>query len=251
MTTLNLMTAFGDAMVDPNTDSRMLLEPTPMGPMHRPLAHSTVWDIVQTQIHNIGMEIKQAQHALNKTGDRYFGMVEVGNGSDYFSDLIAFRSTHDQRFPVTISGGSGVWVCSNLCIGGSHVVKTKHTLNIMDRLPTVVAEGLTMAVEANALQRESFESYRMTQMSRKTSNAAMTEMVRRNVIAGNQLSKVIAEYDEPTHEEHAEDGNSVWKLFNSVTQSYKPEQNSRSNLGVLHDKSPRLMELCDEICAAA
>lgn len=251
MTTLNLMTTFGDSLVDANTDPRMFHEPTPMGPQHRPITHHTMWDIVQTQVANLGMEMKQAAHALDKTGKRYFGIAEIGNGSDYFSDLIAWRADHGQRFPITLSGGGGVWICSNLCIGGTHVVKTKHTTHVMDRLPGTVLEGLTMAREANVRQQEQYDSYRMTHMSMKTSNAAMTEMVRRGVISGSQLPKVIKEFDEPKHAEHAEDGRSVWRLFNAVTETYKPESDSRSNIEVLHRKSPKLMELCDQVVAVA
>lgn len=248
---LNLMTALGDSIVSPD-DNRMFAEPTPMGTRHHPITHAAMWDVVSTQIHNMGLDIKQSQHALDKSGNRYFGLVEVGNGSDYFSDLIAFRSTHDQRFPIQVSGGSGVWICSNLCMGGSHKVQTKHTTNVMDRLPSVVAEGLTMAVERNALQAEQFEKYKLTRINRKTSNAAMTEMVRRDVIAANQLGKVIKEYDEPSHDEHKEDGLNVWRLFNAVTEAgYKSDRDGRSMVEILHKKSPKLMELCDQLVQVA
>jgi hypothetical protein len=245
MNTLNLSLAVGDAHVDPATDPRMLKEPESLGSRHAPFSHATMWDIVQTQLKSLGIEISQSIHALDRTGNRYFGIAEVKGERSDFADIMAWRSSHDQRFGATFTGGNGVFVCSNLCMFGEIKLSTKQTVNVLDRLRGVIRK----LDNNNAHQERKFENYRLSKVSRARSNAFITELVRRDVITGSQVGRVISEWDEPSHAEHAEDGHSVWRMFNAVTEAMKPTNDSRGYLNTLYKRSPKLVEACDELAA--
>jgi hypothetical protein len=242
MRKLNLMAAMGELVTDINTDARMLAVPEPHGRYHAPFPHMALVEAFNTEINVQGLHIVNRADALSSDGSRYFSMLELSNGSDYFSDVIALRSTHDQKFPITISSGSGVWVCSNLCIGGSEISKTKHTLNVMDRLPMFIRQALTNVVERNSTHDAIFKRLMATQIDEKTAMASMVYMLEKGIITANDIKRVLAEWREPSHVEFTEHGHSIWRLFNAVTEAYKPRTASGNSMAVLHARSPRLFE---------
>jgi hypothetical protein len=236
------MAAMGELVTDINTDARMLSVPEPQGRYHAPFPHMALVDAFNSELNVQGLHIVNRADALSGDGSRYFSMLELSNGSNYFSDIIALRSTHDQKFPITISSGSGVWVCSNLCIGGSEISKTKHTLNVMDRLPLFLRQALKNVVERNSTQDAIFKRLMATQITEKTAMATMVHMLDKNIITANDIKRVLAEWREPSHIEFTEFGPSLWRLFNAVTEAYKPRTATGNNMTVLHDRSPRLLE---------
>ncbi len=247
MQKLNLGLAFGDSHIDPATDPRMEYIPAPLGRLHNPIPHSAMWDIVQTQLHNSGIDITQSLHALDATGARYFGIAQVADSNSDFSSVLGWRFAHDSRFGAKFAGGSGVFVCSNLCMWGEMTLKTKHTKNILQRLPIGIGTALEQIGFHNDKQAESFDNFKRAKLPMRTSNAAITEMIRRDVISPSMAGRVIKEYDEPSHDEHKEDGFTVWRLFNAVTECYKPIKESNGYIGTLNNRSPRLMSTCKEL----
>ncbi len=74
----------------------------------------------------------------------------------------------------------------------------------------------------------------------------MVRAVDSRVSPVTQLPTVIKEWREPSHDEFAENGRSVWRLFNAFTERFK----SRS-LTVLPRRSQALHGLMDCVCQVA
>ncbi len=76
-------------------------------------------------------------------------------------------------------------------------------------------------------------------------------MVRIGAILPSHVGRVIEEYDNPSHEEFAQEKN-VWRLHNAVTEVYKPvivgeATQGRTQMQVLPERSISLTHACDSL----
>src|ERR1041384_246377 len=102
---------------------------------HVPIEHHRLVDLVRGTLSMFGHEIIEEHHALDGEGMRYFGLMELRSTYTGYVDTLGLRNSHDKRFPIGISFGSKVFVCSNLSFLGDHVTRRKHTANAKRELP--------------------------------------------------------------------------------------------------------------------
>ena len=130
--------------------------PTP-GPTEswHPVPHVEVIDAVTEVVHNHGRKM--------------FGVMRINRSSSpEWTRCIGIRNSHDQSLAVGLTAGISVLVCSNLCFGGSMVLKRRHTSRIdltglvelaMTELETEFLTLETVAADLrNAAHRQSSES---------------------------------------------------------------------------------------------
>ena len=102
-----------------------------------PVAHDVLVDSVKGALVASGAEIVREEHALYQNGDRYFGLLHLGENNDGGNTVVGIRNSHDKTFPAGLSLGNHVFVCDNLSFSGDVVVARKHTRFIsrdLDRL---------------------------------------------------------------------------------------------------------------------
>jgi hypothetical protein len=104
-------------------------------------------------------------------------------------------------------------------------MQTRQTKNIFDRLPGMVQEIIRRIRHEANIQERRLSAYRNENLgSSQMGDALLVDLFRRNVLNGTQFHRALQEWVEPTFIEHQADGDyTVWNLFNSVTQSLKPE----------------------------
>lgn len=234
-----------------------LATPEALGRHHRPVAFGDFADLVANRLERRGFEVLSEEYAVSKDDNRLFGLMEVQPESDALEGeyiprndwriQIGLRGSHDQSIPRGITLGSRVMVCSNLCFHGDlGVFKTRQTTNIWSRLPSMVDRAtaqLPATIERNARR---FDSYRTTELKPRHGDAALVELHRREALTSAQLSRAIAQWDEPSQAEHAEDGHTVWRLFNAATEALKPT-GGRINHDTLRQRSERVSGFLDEV----
>lgn len=247
MTVLNLDLAVGDKKVVKD-DPMMLHTPDPLGSKHHPLAHIEFFDTVAEQLFAIGLDFAQpAIHALSKGGDRYFGIAEMKSVHEDHTEIFAWRSTHDQRFAAAIATGSGVYACSNLCFSGEVKVSTRHTTEIRTRLPNMIRDAAIQSRRSAGRQAHLFDEMKQHRIeSDSHAHDIMMRLVREEIVMPSRLPTVMQQWDHPDHPEFEEDGNSLWKMFNAVTESFKPATPSGDSINLLIERSPKLIEFVEE-----
>lgn len=243
---LNLMLAAGDSYVSPD-DSRMLETPEARGARHMPIAHRTMFDIVMDSIKNHDIKVVDYAIALSQCGGNMFSLFEVSTGTDGYSGVMAARFSHIQKFAASLASGNGVWACSNLCLGGEHIIKTRHTLNIMERLPAEVSKAVSRAHIQAQDSVTDFNQYKETKLVEATAYKHICHMIHNGVIPGKVAARFIAEYLEPSYDEHAADGWNVYRLFNAATEVLKPETEGRSIIPALYARSMKVKQYCDTV----
>lgn len=244
---MNLMLHCGAERVE-RTDGALYAEPVKLGSQHNPIRHIDFIRLVEEQLKSFGLTIRQEQFGATHDGGRFFGLLEVVNGYDAadYATIIGLRASHDQSIAAGLVAGSGVFVCDNLCFSGEVKIGTKQTTNLLQRLPELTHEAVKNTKVLIQHQHDRFEAYKGTEISPRIGDAAIVELVRRNAISPSQAGKVIQEWDNPTYEEFTENGDSIWKLHNAVTEVYKPT-NGHTAIATMPARSQALTKFCDEL----
>jgi len=213
--------------------------PAPVGD-HFPLAHNILIDTVKNHFAETGLRIIGEQHALAAGGQRYFGLMQIQGDSPDYDLVVGLRNTHDRSYAAGFCVGSGVFVCDNLAFSSEVKLARKHTRYIERDLPKLVSRGVAALVDHRKQQDQRLLAYKNTELGDKEAYATVIKLLKARAIVGQDVQKVVAQWDNPTYEDFAQDRN-VWRLFNAVTTAAKP------GLAAVVGRTQALHGVCDAL----
>ena len=180
---------------------------------------------------------------------RFFGAVQVRidalDGRDGYGLVVGIRGSYDQSLSRALAVGSRVFVCDNLAFSGEVDVRTKQTTNIDRRVPEMLQRAVAQIPVLAHRQDARFSAYRNAEVSDEGGDHMLVNMVREGVLMPSQLGHALEQWDEPDHAEHAEQGRSLWRLHNAVTQAIKPANPRRAALPMVWERTKTLTEMLD------
>jgi len=127
--------------------------PPPGTDTWRPVAHHTLVGTLLNRLSFEGLAVMREQYAVSANGMALFGTLDLddqrANGR---AMALGFRHSNDRRMAVSLVGGTRVFVCDNLALGGSKVAVAPHTkrLNLGELLKAGVRRLLEMYVRFEA-----------------------------------------------------------------------------------------------------
>lgn len=216
-----------------------LKTPPPMGARHAPYGFGDYVTAVKESLGLQGIEVLAEEFAVRNDKMQLFGVMEIGIGreNDSYKRVLGLRGSHDQSIPRGLAMGSSVFVCSNLCFSGNLLtISSKQTTNIAERMPMLIADAVHKIPEIAQRQDTRYDAYKLCELTPDTGDAHLVSMYRAGGLGVSNLTRAIAEWHEPSHDEHAEDGFSAWRLFNACTESLKPSGN-RGNMQTVEQHS--------------
>lgn len=239
--------------------SELALVPTPAarGAYHKPYPFSAYVDDIEQGLELAGLKIVQQEFELSNDRQAFFGALEVAPKegdlitANEWRLLIGLRGSHNQRIPRGLTLGSQIMVCSNLCFSGSiGTINTKQTLNMSERLPTLINDALARVPELAQLQDKKFGAYKKLELTSQLGDSALVSLYRKGAMNSAQLARAICEWSKPSYEEHKQyDTNgkvwSGWRLFNAVTESQKPT-GSVVNTDTIRQRTEVLTDFMDQ-----
>lgn len=246
-----LMLHCGSKAVDRTYLAAMPL-PAALGPRHVVRPYIEDVEIVTQAMATCGLEVVDEAYGVTHDGGRMFGVMEVKPlegeflGKDY-GLMVGLRGSYDQSITRGLAIGSRVFVCDNLAFGGTVEVRTKQTLNIGERIPRLLIDAVRQIPVMAAHQQRRFDAYRLRNMTPRQGDAMVVELLRKGVISTTQVERVVKEWDEPSHEEHAEDGYTVWRMHNAVTEAVKPKDADRFAIPAIWDRTTKMTSFFDEV----
>jgi hypothetical protein len=95
-------------------------------------------------------------------------------------------------------------------------------------------------------QHARFAAYRNTALTPRQGDAMVIELLRKGVVNTSQIGRVIAEWDEPSHPEHAEHGHTIWRMHNAVTEAIKPANRDRLAIPAIWERTTKMTSFFDE-----
>lgn len=206
-----------------------------------PIAHDQFFDGVKSSLETTGLQVVNTVHALARNDNRYFGLMEISSPHNDHSTIIGLRNSHDQSFSASLVLGSGVFVCDNLCFSGEVKVARKHTKFITRDLPQLLHKATGKLTDIEANQERRIVAYKEHGLSETEADHLMMEFLRTRIVPPSKALKVYGEYKNPQYKEHTDYRNSLWGLFNAVTEHTK---------GSISD-APRRGQLLHGICDTA
>ena len=222
--------------------------PDPINRWH-PIPHSTLVDDVDKSLQSLNMHIVNDVYKLDKGGARMFGMLQIGNckeDSD-FSFVAGLRNSHDKALRAGLAVGLGVSICSNLQFRGEIVIGTKHTTNILERLPLLVNGAIGQLADKWDEEGKRVSVYKGHELTTKQGYELLIKAARMEVFPRTQFMDVADEWENPRHDEFKD--RNIWSMFNSVTEHLKPRENSNgSTVWLLPARTERLHAICDAEC---
>lgn len=199
----------------------------------------------------VGLPVAQESYGVTKDKDtgiprQFFGLMEIEpeNGRDH-GIMVGLRGSYDQTLSRGIAIGSRVFVCDNLCFSGEIEIKTKQTLDIDSRIKGLLFDAIQEVPEMVNHQDGRFDKYRTTVVGQIIGNSMITDMVRQGVLNASQVGKALSEWDKPSHDEHAEDGFTLWRLHNACTEALKPTNQRTIALQRNWDRTIGLTQILD------
>lgn len=243
-----LMLHCGAEAIDRDTLGSLRL-PQPKGNRHyiRPFIEDV--DMIDDLLYDVGMPIKDEAFGVTLDDEgmpkQFFGLLEVGSDKDDHGLMVGLRGSYDQTLSRGIAVGSRVFVCDNLCFSGEIEIKTKQTLDIDRRIGSLLRDAIEDVPSLVQRQDNRFEQYRLTRIGQTVGNSILTDMVRTGVLNASQIGRALTEWDKPSHDEHAEDGWSLWRLHNAVTEALKPTNGANNALRRNWDRTIKLTEMLD------
>ena len=190
---------------------------------HVPIPHIDFLERTEDALVERGYEIVGEQHALNRGGHHYFGMIEVRNEiiSPDYGIMIGLRNAHDKTFSASLVLGSRVFVCDNLAFSGEVRLARSHTKYIMRDIPTVIARAVGQLAENRVKQDRRISAYKQSELTDTQADHLMVQMIRERIMLPSKMGEVVKEWDSPRHPEFAQDGKTIWRLFNAATEVMK------------------------------
>lgn len=242
MSNIMMDTIAGDKQLNRSEVGNLIL-PTPMGARHNPIAFIDRIDYITASLIKHNLKIVNEAFVVTANGNKIFGLMQLESLYDGYSTMLAFNGSYDQTLSFHLSFGDGVGICSNLCIWGEFIIKTKQTTFIRERLPLAI-DNVIKRLPAKMVERHAvLESYQRTQLTSRQGDAAITEMVRREIILPSNVGTVINEWDTPKHVEHTQynigDRRSLSQLHQAVTEAQKPN-NGRSVIATAMERTPAM-----------
>jgi len=228
-------------------DMRHLKTPVSLGSRHLPYSFEDFSNTVCREIVRAGFTIDAEEFVVTKDQSRLFGLVHVSQPSSLqeysaltstavvpgWSQLVGLRGSHDQSISRGLAIGSQVTCCSNLCfhgdLGNWH---SKQTINLADRLPSMVADAVTGLGKANRTLTVDFDTFNRADIKRHQGDTILLDIFRSGGFSPSQLGRAITDWDECSVPEHTANGRNLWWLFNSATNALKPTgaNNNHSDL---------------------
>jgi hypothetical protein len=197
--------------------------PTPEAtPSWQPIPHGDLYGRVRDTLEGNGLHIVQEAHGLWREGQRYFGLMEVRNGTnaDDFGLVIGLRNSHDKSFPAALALGSRVFVCDNLAFSGEVKLSRKHTTYIWRDLPGLVERAVGRLADLRNLQAKRIDAYKAAALTdERTVHDLVVRSVYARALPGTQIIDVLNEWRTPRHEDFQP--RTAWSLFNAFTEVLK------------------------------
>ena len=252
---MSLLLHTGSKSIDRNELARVVTPPG-LGRFHKPYPFIDYVEKVEDSLAHAGLRVVDEGFGTSNDDQLFFGLLEVESirglcnqvpeVTDYRLE-VGLRGSHNQRLPRGLAIGSRVLVCDNLCFSGEIAFATKQTTYLEKRLPGLIYDAVQTLPGQFEVQENRFETYRHTELKPRWGDAILVELVRRDCLNPSQIRRAIREWDEPSHEEHAQDGHTLWRLHNAYTEALKPAGGERANVLPAWNRTVPATRFFDEV----
>lgn len=187
---------------------------------HRPVPHAK---IVEALVETLGfrhIDVVADQYAINETGDRMFGVLEISSEGAGVRFAIGLRNSHDKSFSLALTVGYRVFVCSNLAFHGDFTPVTRKHTKHFDHIEVIDAAVGKMQRHFEPMKKQ-IDAWRGFELSDFRAKGIIYEaFIAGELRAPARLAQHVHNaYFNPTVDEFRP--RTMWSLSNGFTEAFK------------------------------
>ncbi len=185
---------------------------------YEPILHGEIVDAVKNEAKHVGLEIKQTNYGLSKSGSRLFAVIDFAHSSlPNYSWSVGFRNSYDKSMSASICAGARVFVCDNMVFSGNISFTTRHIPRngFSDYIQEAFAD-LPQEMEKFQLNLESLKGEDLTDDQARLLVFTAAE---KKIIASSEVVPIWNEYCHPAYDEFI--GANKFNLLMAFTEKAK------------------------------
>jgi hypothetical protein len=192
---------------------------------YTPIHHSTFISELNDELSNNGFRVGNNRVYTNEDGRKLIGFVDVHNANTPINEerdvnmMIGYRNSYDKSMTIGLASGASVIICGNgVIMGDSLVFVRKHTGRVdqllRDKIKEVV-QGLESSFGRTNIEINIMKDFSLTRVQKAELLGRM--YFDEELLTPTQLTVVKNELNESEHFR----GNTLWDLYNNVTEALK------------------------------
>ena len=189
---------------------------------HTPIPHSLLVSKTRTALDRAGFSVTEEEHALARGGQRYFGGFAL-TGDDIKGEdrrlVFGLRNSSDKSTAASACMGNSMMVCDNMCFSSDVKLARRHTVNILRDLDGMLAKAISRIVTSWHDMGQRIEAYKVAEISHDRASNLVVDLAEVKALPERDVYKTAKEFRNPRHPEFR--GNTLWNLYNSVTENLK------------------------------
>jgi len=210
---------------------------------HTPIPHSLLVSKTRTALDRAGFSITEEEHALARGGQRYFGGFAL-TGDDIKGEdrrlVFGLRNSSDKSTAASACMGNSMMVCDNMCFSSDVKLARRHTVNILRDLDGMLAKAISRIVTSWHDMGQRIEAYKVAEISNDRASNLVVDLAEVKALPERDVYKTAKEFRNPRHPEFR--GNTLWNLYNSVTENLKG-----GDLSKLPERTMKVQSIFDSI----
>ena len=186
---------------------------------------------------NMPVNMTQSRWGVSNEGSDLFASVSFLDSymgketalAKYFTTdtmpCLGLRHSNRGRFSSQMTIGASAFVCDNLIITREFLFRKKHTSNNAAELDVTIRQGLMKFLSEQNGIVDMIDNLKRITMNEYHVPRMYLNMARSNVLPWSHIGKVDKYWQEPTHSEFAQHGDSGWRMYNAintVAKEYNP-----------------------------
>ena len=210
---------------------------------HTPIPHSLLVSKTRTALDRAGFSITEEEHALARGGQRYFGGFAL-TGDDIKGEdrrlVFGLRNSSDKSTAASACMGNSMMVCDNMCFSSDVKLARRHTVNILRDLDGMLAKAISRIVTSWHDMGQRIEAYKVAEISHDRASNLIVDLAESKALPERDVYKTVKEFRNQPHEQFR--GNTLWNLYNSVTENLKG-----GDLSKLPERTMKVQSIFDGI----
>lgn len=190
---------------------------------YSPISHASLIDSITRVLEEQKLVTTKRDIYLNQDGKKLVGynhvIREYINDNDELTMMIGYKNSYDKSMSVGLAAGANVIVCGNGIVSGSLLqFRRKHTGSAPEELQNKIIEAITLMKSGFNTIKVEVDLMKKYDLTRKEKAELLGVMYfEEELMTPTQLSIIKKELETSEHFR----GNTLWDLYNNVTQSLK------------------------------
>jgi hypothetical protein len=188
-----------------------------------PVPQDTLFTMWADAMQQAGFTMSDAVHWTN--GAQFVSIVGIDRDDLKFNGVnsgfhftAGIMNSYNKSRAVSTGIGTEVFICTNGMFSAEVKLKTRHTLNVFERLDEFVSHSVLTTNRRAWAIRDMFEEYSQREVDMNDDRVidhVLVEAARQEIIPGSGIMEVYKHWKTPEHVEFKE--RTLWSLYNAFT----------------------------------